>query len=131
MLLLMACIAEQKDSLTYKQLINPTNLTNSKQVDFANIGDSEWNKVCFFAPYTAKGISKQALGFDWEVTEQTDIASNEGINVIVFATESKVTEYFAIPRNKIDSFRNIPAQCIPRSKAVFTFEDTSYIYRRN
>jgi hypothetical protein len=130
-LVLSACSENQKKSDTYKKIIDPQNLPNSRKVDFANFGVGNWNKVCFFEPYTARGKSTIALGFDWEVTEKTDIGSNEGINVIVFATDSEATEYLEIPRNKIDSFALLPTPCIPRNNAVFTYEDTSYIYRKN
>lgn len=131
LLLLVACVADKHLSDTYKRLIDPANLTNSKKIDFSSVGDDKWTKVCFFGPYTVEGTSKIALGFDWEVTQKTDIGSNEGINVVVFTTDTEVTEYLTIPRNKIDRFADLPTPCIPRSNAVFTFEDTSYIYRRN
>lgn len=126
---LAACSSKTNQSNTFNQLVNPGKIAGSQQVDFSNFGDAQWTQVCFFAPYTSKGQSASALGFDWEVTEETDIETNDRINVVVFATNTEVTEYLSIPINKISRFQNATKQCVARSNAIFTFENTSYIYR--
>lgn len=47
-------------------------------------------------------MSEKALGFDWQVSEYTDVLKSDGHNVIVFATESEVIEYVVHSRGKGD-----------------------------
>jgi hypothetical protein len=90
--------------------------SNYDTLDLSDLGSYEWAKVCFLGPYNE--MSEKALGFDWQVSEHTDVLKSDGHNVIVFATESKVIEYVIYPRDKGD-FWQLTGQCFRRNNSNF------------
>jgi hypothetical protein len=77
-----------------------------------------WERVCVLGPYSTNETARKALGFDWGAETKTSIATNEGISLLLFVQENKVTSYVEHPRNRGD-FSNLTAQCFPREKAQF------------
>lgn len=87
-----------------------------ESLDLSSFGDHDWTKVCFLGPYNE--MSEKALGFNWEVSEYTDVLKSDGHNVIVFATESKVIEYVVHSRGRGD-FWQLSGKCFNRSNSKF------------
>lgn len=94
-------------------------------INFKDIANSQWSRVCFFGPYTVK--SSDVLGFEWEVGEKTNVTTDDTINVIVFATENEVTEYAVIPRDKAD-FWKLSRQCFPRNDSKLIYQVSVHSY---
>ena len=89
---------------------------NFETLDLSKFGGGDWTKVCFLGPYNE--MSEKALGFDWKVSEHTDVLNSDGHNVIVFATESEVTEYVVHSRGKGD-FWKLSGECFSRKNSNF------------
>jgi hypothetical protein len=56
------------------------------------------------------------LGFKWNAEGKTSIASNDGINVLVFVLGTKVIAYAEHPRNQGD-ISELKPRCLPRATA--------------
>ncbi len=126
-LLLLGC-TERWDTSAEVNIVNEIVSQAPKAIDFKYIANNDWSRVCFFGPYTR--TSKDSLGFDWEVTEKTPIGYDDTINVIVFATEKKVTEFVNVPRGKAD-FWKLSNQCFPRNNAKFIYDGPVRSYLHN
>lgn len=88
--------------------------TNYKSIDFSKLAGQDWTKVCFFGPYS--NSTESELGFKWRVSEHTDVLMSDGHNVIVFATDLKVTSY-VIHSRAYGDFAKLSGKCLPRSSA--------------
>lgn len=122
--LLFGCY-EKTDSPAQLKIINQLAALAPKPIDFKNIANEKWSRVCFFGPYTLK--SNDVLGFDWDVTKKTAVGGDDTINVIVFATEKQVTEFVVVPRGKAD-FWKLSRQCFPRNNARFIYDGSVWSY---
>jgi hypothetical protein len=89
-------VASNKSDEIYSEL----KAKKFEKLDLSNFGGDVWTKVCFLGPYNE--MSEKALGFNWQVSEYTDVLKSDGHNVIVFATESEVTEYVVHSRGRGD-----------------------------
>ena len=89
---------------------------NFESLNLSTFAGDKWTKVCFLGPYNE--MSEKALGFNWSVSEHTDVLTSDGHNVIVFATESEVIEYVVHSRNKGD-FWQLSGECFNRESASF------------
>lgn len=65
-------------------------------------------------PYSDSTESE--LGFKWRVSEHTDLLMSDGHNVIVFATDLKVTSY-VIHSRAYGDFAKLSGKCLPRASA--------------
>jgi hypothetical protein len=122
--LLYGCY-EKTDSPEQLKIVSEITAQAQKPIDFKNITNDKWSRVCFFGPYTLK--SNDVLGFDWDVTKKTAVAGDDTINVIVFATEKQVTEFVVVPRGKAD-FWKLSRQCFPRNNARFIYDGSVWSY---
>lgn len=125
--LLLGC-HEKTDRTAKMKIVSEISAQAPKPIDFKNIANEKWSRVCFFGPYTQK--SSDVLGFDWDVSKKAAIADDDTINVIVFATEKQVTEFVVVPRGKAD-FWKISRQCFPRNNARFINDGSvgSYLHK--
>jgi hypothetical protein len=96
--------------------------THQKVVDMRNIAGDEWEKVCFFGPYTLN--AKDVLGLDWELSTHAPI-SDDMIDTIVFASSTEVIRYVISPGR---SFRGLAGRCFPKQNALFTLDATGRAY---
>ncbi len=119
---------EKTDNPEQLKIINEITAQAPNSIDFKNIANDKWSRVCFFGPYALK--SNDILGFDWDVTKKTSVSGDDTINIIVFATEKQVTEFVVVPRAKAD-FWKLSRQCFPRNNAKFIYEPSvwSYLYK--
>lgn len=90
--------------------------SNHKSIDFDLFAGAQWSQVCFFGPYNER--SSEALGFEWDVGDHTEVLHSDGHNVIVFATQSEVLEYVVHSRGHGD-FADLSGECFPRAEAKF------------
>jgi len=88
-------------------------------VDFTRVGPSDWERVYFFHPYTPPEYVQQSLGFRWPDVNQTSIASNDGVNLVVFVRDERVVGWFEHPRNRGDLMGLATAAGFPRDRAQF------------
>lgn len=88
--------------------------TDYSSIDFSKLAGQDWTKVCFFGPYSDS--TGPELGLKWRVSEHTEVLRSDGHNVIVFATDSKVTSYIIHSRAYGD-FAKLSGKCLPRSSA--------------
>lgn len=96
--------------------------TNYESIDFSKLGGPAWTKVCFFGPYSDS--SEVQLGFKWRVSEYTDALKSDGHNVVVFATDSNVTN-FVVHSRAYGDFAKLSRKCLPRSSARVIREPSS------
>ena len=82
-----------------------------KSINFSQLGNNTWTKVCFLGPYNEN--STHTLGFTWEISAYTDVLHSDAHNVIIFATESEVIEFTTHTRNKGDFWR-LSGKCFKR-----------------
>lgn len=122
--LLVGCY-EKSDSPRQLRIVNQISAQAPNTIDFKNIANDNWSRVCFFGPYTLK--SSDILGFDWDVTKKTSIGSVDTVNVIVFATEKQVTEFVVVPRGEAD-FWKLSRQCFFRNDAKFIYDGSVWSY---
>jgi len=95
-------------------------------IDFTRLAVVGWSQVCFFGPYNER--SSEALGFEWNVADHTDVLRSDGHNVIVFATENDVIEYVIHSRGQGD-FSELSGKCFPRDEAIFIKDPESGRWR--
>ena len=98
--------------------------THQKIVDMRNLAGDQWEKVCFFGPYTLN--AKDVLGLDWELATHVPI-SDDMIDTIVFASSTEVIRYVISPGR---SFRGLAGRCFAKQDAVFVLDATGRLYSR-
>lgn len=103
-------------SETSEEIYADIKANNFEKLDLSKMGGDKWAKVCFLGPYNE--MSEKTLGFNWQVSEYTDVLKSDGHNVIVFATESEVIEYVVHSRSKGD-FWQLSGECFNRENANF------------
>jgi len=127
LLLLLACSDNGYiQSKTSKKIWSQLEANEFKSIDFSVIGGDEWTKVCFIGPYNEN--SEKALGFNWQVSEHTDVLKSDGHNVIVFSTEDKVLEYVVHSRGDGD-FWTLSGDCLARESSVLIRDKESGNWR--
>src|SRR5690554_48821 len=103
-------------SETSEEIYADIKTNNFEKLNLSTLGGDKWTKVCFLGPYNE--MSEKALGFNWQVSEHTDVLKSDGHNVIVFATELEVIEYVVHSRSKGD-FWQLSGECFNRENAIF------------
>ena len=112
-LLFAACSQDQGISSALARTVD----SNSATVDLATVGPPNWERVCILGPYSSNERAQQILGFKWDAHGKSSIASNDGINLLVFVRGQKVVGFAEHPRNKGD-FLKLSSTCLSRSNAV-------------
>ncbi len=103
-------------------LWNKIQNNEGSEIDFQSLGGSEWTQVCFLGPYNVN--SEALLGFSWDVTDYTDVLSSDGHNVIIFANESEVIDFYVQIRSHGD-FHELSGECLPREKSKLSLSGNS------
>lgn len=113
---LVAC--DSPTSEISKNITRDLESSGGKSVNLAEAVAGPWEKVCILGPYTNNDHAKTTLGFEWDVESKTSITSNEGISLLLFLRDGKVTEYAEHSRSQGD-FSNLTMKCFPKENAVF------------
>lgn len=87
-----------------------------ENLDLSEFGGEDWTRVCFLGPYDED--SEKALGFDWQISEHTDVLKSDGHNVILFANQERVVNYVIHPRSRGDFWR-LSGHCFSRDNSNF------------
>jgi len=103
-------------------LWNNIQSNNGKSIDFQTLGSHEWNKVCFLGPYNTN--SEKLLGFNWNISEYTDVLSSDGYNVIIFTNDKEVIDFVVQTRSHGD-FQKMSGKCLPRNNSKLFLSDKS------
>jgi hypothetical protein len=96
--------------------------SNGRRVDLESAVDGSWDRVCVLGPYSTDADAAEALGFSWPANTLTDIASDDGISLLIFAQGKSVVKFVEHPRNSGD-FSNLRGRCFPRTSAKFVQRD--------
>ena len=98
-------------------------------IDLAAALTSQWDRFCVLTPYTNNERAAQTLGFKWDAESKTSIASNDGINVLVFIHRNAVVEFAEHPRNRGD-FSQMKPSCLGRkdAKLIRKFGSDGWLY---
>ncbi|MEZ0231622.1 MAG: hypothetical protein ACAH12_02185 [Methylophilaceae bacterium] len=126
-LILTACSVDPNPAYPILKEIKTQRTTSSEHIlDFRNMADAEWIRVCFFGPYSVN--TSQVLGLNWELSDHVSI-SDESVLTIVFASDTKVTEYAVNPRSNGD-FSRVSGMCFLRKDALFVLDEMGkYIHK--
>ena len=124
--LLLAACAEQShvNSPISEQIWRELEGSSAGPVHFDRLAGPDWTRVCFFGPYNE--ASAEVLGFDWNVGEKTDVLHSDGHTVIVFATDTSVSDY-TIHRRDFGDFSGLSGECVPRQEAVLSGKDLGLV----
>ena len=95
-------------------------ISENQEIDFTKVGAGAWTRVCFLGPYNEK--SSKALGFSWHITEYTDVLSNDGHNVIIFANDSNVIDFIVQNRGYGD-FHSMSGKCLDRANSDLQYNE--------
>ncbi|MDH5368867.1 MAG: hypothetical protein OEW99_02505 [Gammaproteobacteria bacterium] len=93
---------------------------NAGAYNFEQAVKVNWNKVCFFGPYSNNTFAKRTLGFEWNLEKHSSIYNNDGITLAVFTNGANVITYKEIPRYA--DFSTFSGKCYPKTNAKFNVE---------
>jgi hypothetical protein len=92
-------------------------------VDLSRVGPPGWDRVCILGPYTTDRSAEQILGFPWHTSRRSSIATNDGINLLVFVKGREVLAFAEHRRDKGD-FLELATRCLARDRAVLVRRDS-------
>src|SRR5437667_2459831 len=103
--------------------------SESTAIDLAQLGPPSWQRVCVLTPYTTNQQAELVLGFKWNAEGKTSIASNDGVNVLVFVRGTEVVAYAEHPRN-LGDLSELNPRCLARAnaKVVRRVGDHGWVY---
>lgn len=117
-LIILGCSGNDYTSNKISYLINSELEKNNYQfIDFSKFYGPDWSKVCFLGPYNER--SDELLGFNWQVSDHTDVLKSDGHAVIIFASNVKVIGYIEHRRGR-GGFEYLTGQCFIRENATLS-----------
>ena len=117
-LVILGCSGNDYTSNKISYLIDSELEKNQYQfIDFSKLYGPEWSKICFLGPYNER--SNELLGFNWQVSDHTDVLKSDGHTVIIFASDIKVIGYVEHRRGQ-SGLEYLTDQCFSRENAVLT-----------
>jgi len=122
LLCLCFCSCSSKESRFLEGLDAGVRFAQEKQpatIDFRDLTDFDWDKVFVFGPYTSPGTIQSDLGYEWPEATRTNIQESDGIALVVFVRDGRVTEHFSVPRSIADFTDLDRKHVFPREEAVF------------
>ena len=99
--------------------------SQKESVNFDVYGSNEWDRVCFFGPYSE--LPSELTGLNWDITEYTDVLSSDGHTVAVFINDVEVIDVIVQIRSKGD-FSSLSGTCLPRSQSLIRKNKDSNTY---
>jgi hypothetical protein len=119
LIFLTSCSNKQEKNEISKSIYSQLKQSEWKVIDFSKTVPFQYEKVCILGPYTTNESAEQALGFYWDVQKETEISTNDGINLIVFIKENKVISYVEHSRAKGD-FWKLSRKCLDYNSSILT-----------
>ena len=80
----------------------------------------EWDKVCILGPYTPDDKVDSLTGIQGAAGQAYDIRSNDGINVLMFVSDTRIVASVAHARNQGDFGPEVAGKCYSREQASFS-----------
>jgi hypothetical protein len=116
---LTSCTGNKEANEISKSIYSQLKQSGWKVIDFSKTVPFRFEKVCILGPYTSNESAKQALGFFWDVEKETEISTNDGINLIAFIKENKVISYVEHSRSKGD-FWKLSGKCLEYNNSILS-----------
>jgi hypothetical protein len=82
-----------------------------QKIDFSEIPNIAFDRVCFLDSYTSNEMAHDILGFEWDAEAKTSINDNDNISAIIFIMNNTVVGYCESPFS-LDSFFIPDSMCI-------------------
>jgi len=120
LILLVSCISGDKK--IGKEIEVQLQKNEWSMVDLSKVAGPEWDSVCIFGPYSTNKSVKEKLGFDWNIEENSSIASSDAINVLAFTKNGNVLKFVEYPRESGD-FADLSGDCFGRNNSKFKREN--------
>ena len=86
-------------------------------IDLADIGSSDWERLCVLAPYSTNESAIAQFGFDWDAEGKTGIEQRDDVYIIVFADQENVLSHVEMPRQSRELI-NSSISCLERSDST-------------
>ena len=67
-------------------------------ITLADIGPSDWERLCVLAPYSTNESAIAQLGFDWDAEGYTGIEQRDDVYILIFADQENVISHVEMPR---------------------------------
>jgi len=119
LIFLTSCSNKQEENEISKSIYSQLKQSEWKVIDFSKTVPFQYEKVCILGPYTTNESAEQALGFYWDVQKETEISTNDAINLIAFIKENKVISYVEHSRAKGD-FWKLSRKCLDYNSSILT-----------
>lgn len=126
--LLSGC--SQSSSKVSNEIAMQALAADNRTIDLRSLREFSWSQVCFFGPYSGDSRFEEAVGFSWPLVKKTRIETDDSINVLTFIDGQSVVAYVTQPRSMGDFWR-LSGQCFPRSEALFSLHQGSYVNPRS
>lgn len=107
-----------------KQIIKV--VQNSKEVDFSQMTNFEWDTLYLFTPYTDTNKILKKYGVK-KYNNELDMQYNDGINIIAFVDSKKIVTYIKINRIDLD-FEPIKNNKTNNDKSIFKINNNDGNY---
>ena len=88
-----------------------------EKIDLADIGPSDWERLCVLAPYSTNESAITQLGFDWDAEGETGIEQRDDVYIVVFADQENVISHVEMPRQSREML-NSSISCLERSDST-------------
>lgn len=78
-----------------------------------------WDKVCFFGPYSDEKFVNKTIGFEWPLKLYSKISESDSINLILFIEDNRSVSYaINFPRGQAE-FVELSGKCFKTLEARF------------
>ncbi|EMB9230199.1 hypothetical protein [Vibrio harveyi] len=67
-------------------------------VDFSEVVEGDWNRVCFLGLYSNNIAARSLLGFGWDADNLSRISDLDNITLLLFANDDGVIKYSELSR---------------------------------
>ena len=115
-----------RDRNDLQKLILDELTKDNSLLDFSKISTARsWSKICVFIPYTSDSVADQLAGLNFKLSQYSEIANSDSINVIALFDGNSLVNYANLKRSIID-FDFKDSICIEKSKAQFFKHNTAF-----
>ncbi len=117
--LVMSCGSSKRDQALGSTLEKAVaSASPGATINMGLILPGDWTRLVVFPAYTPNLIARETLGFDFDI-ESTPSQSQDGVNVVVLATDTSVVTWFIAQRDRIDFDVGSQPLVFQRSNTVF------------
>lgn len=116
--ILSGCSSDIGKQMSVRSQIKDLTTSTAEMIDLSQVGSSAWSRLCVLTPYSTNKMAKDILEFEWDAEAKMSIASNDGITLLVFASDDEVDTHVSYPRGDGD-FSSAESACLSRDRAKF------------